>query len=125
MKPQITQINADEYKKLCVQPNAFSRNELEITEKILREKNLSVALHLSDTLQTSPIKKPEKHKGDKFTDYFLITLLESEAEMIVDIFTDLEAQNIENDGMTTPMASSYAEVADKWITYLSFIGMKE
>ncbi|MBA4123828.1 MAG: hypothetical protein H0X72_15390 [Acidobacteria bacterium] len=118
-------MNADEYKKLCNQPNVFSRSHLEITEKTLREKNLSVALHLSETLQTSPITKPAMHKGDKFADYFLITFSESDTEIIIDVFTDLEAENVENDGTTTPAASFYGGVVDKWTTYFSSLKSQE
>ncbi len=114
-------MNADEYKKLCIQSNAFSRSDLEFTEKILREKKLSVALRVFETLQTSPIIKPGKHKGDKFTDYFLVILTESEAEIITDIFTDLEVESVGNDGTSTPLANLYAEVAGKWMDYLTSI----
>lgn len=114
-------MDADEYKKLCNEPNVFSRRDLEIAEKALREKNISVALHLAEILQTSPITKPEKHKGDKFNDYFLVALPESDAEVIVDVFSDLEVDNVENDGTTTSLAGFYAGVADKWLNFLTSI----
>ncbi len=104
-------MNANEYKKLCNEPSVFSRSDLEITEKILREKNISVASHLAKILQTPPITKPEKHKGNKLTDYFFIALSESDAEIIIDVFTDLEVDNVENDGTITSLAGFYAGVA--------------
>lgn len=112
-------MTTDEYKQLCNQPNAFSRKDLEITEKVLINKNGSVALHLSKILQASPITKPEKHQGDKFTDYFLISLSESDVETIIDVFTDLEAESLDNNRMTTPSASFYGGIVDKWLRYLS------
>lgn len=114
-------MNSDEYKRLCNQPNAFSRRDLEITEKTLREKNHSVAQRLSEILQTLTIKKPENHKGNKSTDYFLISLSESDVDRIVDVFTDLEVENAETDGITTSLASFYGEIADKWMNYLATI----
>lgn len=114
-------MNADEYKKLCHQPNAFSRQDLQITERTLRDANPAIALRLAEILQKSPLPKPEKHKGDKFTDYFLITLSESDAELIVDVFTNLEAGNIETNGTTTPSASIYAGMADKWMSYMLYL----
>ncbi len=112
-------MKADEYKKLCNQPNAFSTHDLQFTERILRDENSVVALHLAEVLQKSPIPKPEKHKGDTFTDYFLIALPESDAEIIIDVFTDLEADAVEKDGTTTLSAGFYAEMADKWMNYLA------
>ncbi|HEY0658437.1 MAG TPA: hypothetical protein VGD05_08180 [Pyrinomonadaceae bacterium] len=114
-------MKADEYEKLCNEPNVFSRSDLEIAERILREKNLSVALHISKFLENSPITKSEKHKGDKFTDYFLVALSESDAEIIVDAFLDLEVDNVENDGTTTSLAGFYAGEADKWLNFLTSI----
>ncbi len=114
-------MTADEYKKLCNQPNVFSRSDLKFTERTLRAKNLSVALRISEFLENSPITKPKKHKGDKFTDYFLVVLPEPEAEIIIDAFTELEVENVEDDGTTTSLASFYAGMADKWMTYLSFL----
>src|SRR4028118_672766 len=103
-------MNADKYRKLCNQASAFSRRDLEITEKTLRERNHSVALQVSEILQNSPIAKPEKHRGEMLTDCFWVTLSESETELIIDVFIDLEAENIKNDGITTSLASLYAGV---------------
>jgi hypothetical protein len=97
-------VKADEYKKLCDRPNVFSRRDLETTGKILREKNHPVGLAFSEILQTSPLSKPEKHKGDKSTDYFLIDLEESDAAAIVDHLLEKEADSIEENGETTPLA---------------------
>ena len=113
-------MKADEYKNLCNQPNSFSHYDLQITERTLRDENSVLAMHLAVILQKSPISKPEKHKGDKFTDYYLIALPESNAELIVDVFTNLEASNVENIE-TTSSSSLYAVMADKWMKYLSSI----
>ncbi|HXG83556.1 MAG TPA: hypothetical protein VNI84_05950 [Pyrinomonadaceae bacterium] len=118
-------MNTDEYKKLCRQPNAFSRGELEITRRTLQEKNLHIALRLSDILLNFSITKPKKHIGDKFTDYFLIDLPEPEVEIIIDVFTDLEVQSVGDDGTTTPLANFYTEMVDKWTRYLSFVEIQE
>lgn len=112
-------MNADEYKRLCDQPNAFSRRDLEISEKLLREKDSSLALRLSEILQSSQITRPKKHEGGKWNDRFLINLPEQDAEMIVEVFTDVEVETINNDGNTTPLASFYGNVADKRMMYLS------
>lgn len=112
-------MNADEYRKLCNQPNVFSRYDLQITERTLRKENPVLALRLAGILQKSPIPKPEKHLGGKLTDYFFVVLPESDAELIVDTFTSLEAGKIELNGITTPSADFYAGMVDKWLRYLS------
>ena len=114
-------MKTNEYKQICKQPNAFSRHYFEVTEKVLSENNFPIALRLSEILQNPPITKPENHKGGEATDYFLVDLSESETDKIVDIFTELEVVSIGSNGATTPLATFYGEVADKWINYLSII----
>jgi hypothetical protein len=114
-------MRADEHKKLCNQPNAFSRHDLQITEKSLREANAVAASRLAELLRKLPVPKSEKHKGDVFSDYFLIALPESGAELIIDFFTNLEAGHLENDGTTTRAASFHAVTADEWRKYLSSV----
>jgi hypothetical protein len=112
-------MNADEYKKICSQPNAFPRSILESTQRTLMQEDSPVALKLSDVLQNSPITKPDNHKGNKFSEHFLITLSESEVEVIIDVFIDLEVANVGVDGKSTSLSNFYAGIADKWTNYLT------
>jgi hypothetical protein len=47
-----------------------------------------------------------------------VFLSESEVSLIIDVFTDLEVDNVETDG-TTPLVSFYGGIADKWTNYLA------
>lgn len=111
-------MDSDEYKKLCSQPNAFSRHGLEFAQRNLRENNLPISSRIFEILKKSPIPKPEEHKGDKFTDYFLLNLSRFEVEIIVDVFAVLEAMSIEN-SVETSLPTFYGEIVDKWMKYLS------
>jgi hypothetical protein len=118
-------MNTEEYKMACNQSNVFPRCLLEDTERELVSRHKPSAIRLQEILKTPPVQKPELHNADKGTDYFLVTLNESEAEQIVEYLVDAEADAVANNGETTPKASRIASLVDAWVNYIDFCDASE
>ena len=81
-----------------------SRQEFELAEGIKR------------ILQNNQIVKPLLH-ADPYsvsTAYYNVDLSSDDIDKIIDIFFELEASYVGEDGETTPTASFYASLVDKW-----------
>lgn len=102
------------YKQQSESKNAFSRNVLEETVRAIRPVNVGIADKIQSLLDSGPVQKPQKHKGGPETDFFMVELDQSEIEVIVEVFANLEVTNISPDGRTTSEASHYASLLDAW-----------
>jgi hypothetical protein len=81
-----------------------SRQEFELAENINR------------ILQNNQIVKPLLHADPYIssTGYYNVDLSSNDIDKIIDIFFELEASNVGQDGETTPTTSFYAALVDKW-----------
>ena len=111
-------MDTESYKKKCKLPEAFSRYELKQTlcalEKVKSDKKDLVL----EALQSKAIEKPDSHEGGQDTDYLLVNIKITDAEIIVEALGDLEVSSVSLEGYTTPLASQYASLLDRWLHYV-------
>ncbi len=105
------------YQEQCRLPSSFSRKELEDTLAALKQANSEVAGIVEKVLNAKPIEKPKKHVGANGSDYFNVRVSEREAEAIAEELGALEVQSVSAEGNTTPLASHYASLLDRWLRY--------
>ena len=106
------------YHEQCSSPASFSRKQLENTLEALQQAKSEKEELISAVLGSSPIEKPKQHIGGPETDYFEVSMSEFSAELIIEVLGTLEVQNVSPEGLTTPLASHYAGLLDRWIRYV-------
>jgi hypothetical protein len=110
-------MNAEEYKNLINKKDVLDYTTLNVTlEELISRQEIELAGAIKRILESNQIAKPQLHSkiDDISTSYHRVTLSYNDIEKIVDIFIELEAIHIGEDGETTPTASFYASLADKW-----------
>jgi hypothetical protein len=110
-------MNAEEYKSLINQPDVLDHTTLNITLKeLVSKQEFELAENLKRVLENNQIDKPYLHSKpyDTSSTYYKVDLYSDDIEKIIDIFFDLEAAHVSEDGETTPTASFYASLVDKW-----------
>lgn len=112
-------MNAEEYKSLINQKDVLDHTTLNVTLKELASRQeFDLAADVKRILQNNQIVKPLLH-ADPYnvsTTYYQVDLSSDNIEKIIDIFFELEAAHVGEDGETTPTASFYASLVDKWNT---------
>ena len=111
-------MDSAEYHKQCSSPASFRRKELEDTYEALKVAQSEKAKIIANALESSPIEKPRQHSGGQENDYFNVAVPELDAEAIIEVLGDLEAQSVSEEGHTTPLASHYASLLDRWLRYV-------
>ena len=109
--------DAKDYRKIISSKNTFSHFILAATLKEVRLINdKKLANQIERILSKNKIDKPRLHlsPNDPTTEYYKIDLKPDEIEKIVDLFLELEVQNIGQNGETTATCSFYASLADQW-----------
>ena len=112
-------MNAEEYKNLINEKNVLDHTTLDVTLKEMASRQeFELAGKLKSIMDNNKIPKPELHSKlyDYKTNYYKVDLSDDDVEKIIDIFFDLEASHVSEDGNTTPTASFYASLVDKWNT---------
>lgn len=112
-------MNAEEYKSLINQMDVLDHTTLNLTIKELASRQeFELAGNLKRVLENNQIAKPDLHSKpyDTSTSYYKVDLSSDDIEKIIDIFFDLEASHVGANGETTPTASFYASLVDKWNT---------
>jgi len=110
-------MNAEEYKSLVNQPDVLDNTTLNITLKeLVSRQDFELAESLKRVLENNKIDKPDLHSKlyDTSSTYYKVDLSSDDVEKIIDIFFDLDAAHVGEDGETTPTASFYASFVDKW-----------
>lgn len=110
-------MNAEEYKRLINQKDIIDHTTLSVTLKeILSRQEFELAGNLKHVFENNKIEKPELHSKpyDTSTIYYKIDIPSEDMEKIIDIFLDLETSHLDENGETTPTASFYASLVDKW-----------
>jgi len=106
------------YRKLCSSPEAFTRLELEHTLAALNRTDSAKKMLIEEALKAKAIEKPELHTGGKETDYIPVNICAEDADEIIEELGNLEAQAVSPEGHTTPLASHYAAILDRWLNYV-------
>jgi hypothetical protein len=110
-------MNAEEYKSLINQKNVLDHTTLNVTLKeLVSRQEFELAAGIKRILQNNQLVKPLLH-ADPYnvsTAYYNVDLSADEIDRIIDIFFELEAGYVGEDGETTPTASFYASLVDKW-----------
>lgn len=118
---QRKKVDTDRYHNLCNAPDSFSRSELEKTLLALENGGSTKAKLVYEALQSKPIEKPKLHKGGPETDYIKVNIGVEDAEKIIEELGTLEAGAVSLEGNTTPLASHYASLLDRWFNYVQSI----
>jgi len=106
------------YHEICNKPSSFSRQELEQTLTALEKAGSNKKVLVSGVLKSKPVEKPDLHQGGNEADYFLIQIAIKDAEEIAAELGTLEVQAVSTEGHTTPEATHYASLLDKWFNYV-------
>ena len=110
-------MNEEEYNSLINQKNVLDHTALNVTLKELVSRQESdLAADLRRIIEHNKIPKPTLHAKpyDTSATYYTIDLSAEDVEKIIDIFFDLEASHVDENGETTPTSSFYASLVDKW-----------
>lgn len=110
-------MNAEEYKKLIKERNVLNHTTLNVTLKELVSRQEEELIgKIRAILENGKIAKPDLHSSpyDHSTTYYTIDLNPDDIDRIISIFYELEESHMGEDGETTPTASFYASLADKW-----------
>jgi hypothetical protein len=110
-------MNVEEYKNLINQTDVLDHTTLNVTLKELTSRQeFELAAAVNRILQDNQIVKLLLH-SDPYrvsTTYYRVDLSSDDVDKIIDIFFELEATLVGEDGETTPTASFYTSLVDKW-----------
>ena len=110
-------MNTEEYGSLINKKDVLDHTTLNVTLKELASRQeFELAEGIKRILQNNQIVKPLLH-ADPYsvsTAYYNVDLSSDDIDKIIDIFFELEASYVGEDGETTPTASFYASLVDKW-----------
>ena len=110
-------MDSSEYKNIISNKNVLDNTTLNITLKELSAaKETKLVSEIERILSNNKIEKPIHHANpdDKSTDYFYVNLTSEQIETIIDLFLNLEAQYVSEDGTATPTCAFYASLVDRW-----------
>ena len=110
-------MNAEEYKSLINEKDVLDHTTLNVTLKeLVSRQEFELAAAIKRILGSNGIAKPDLHVKPygTSTTYYKVDLASNDIEKVIDIFFELEASHIGEEGETTPTASFYASLVDKW-----------
>ena len=109
-------MDANDYHLLRNGKNVLDFSTLKETEKCLLEAGHNqLAQTVSQLLLNNGIGKPVYHNAiDGPSDYYRVDLAEADIELIISMFFDMEVSALTTNFETTPAASHYASLLDKW-----------
>ncbi|HYO22511.1 MAG TPA: hypothetical protein VER36_08900 [Flavisolibacter sp.] len=115
-------MNAEEYKSLINRKDVLDYSTLNITLKeLVSTQEFELAGNLKRIIENNKIAKPDLHSKphNTSTTHYTVGLSSDDIEKIIDLFFDLEASHLDENGETTPTASFYASFVDRWneLTY--------
>ena len=84
--------------------------------ELAKTENIALVDKLLDILNNNKIAKPEKHnrEEDIETNHYNIDLSKNQLNDIIDLLIDLEVESLTIDGESTPLASHFTSLIDKW-----------
>ena len=107
----------EKYKNLTEQNNVVDYTTLNVTLKELSSKvQVNLTEKVKQIVSNNLIEKPSQHNRSsaQATSYYFVDLSRDEIEYIIEMYLELEASFLSESGDTTPTASFYASLADKW-----------
>ena len=110
-------MNADEYKSLIRAKDVLDHTTLKETlDELVSKQEFELAGAIKRILENNQIDKPVLHSKPQelSTAYYKVDLAAIDTEKIIGILFELEAAHVGEDGETTPAASLYASLVDKW-----------
>ena len=110
-------MNAEKYKNLINQKDVLDHTTLNVTLKeLIFKQKFELAENLKRILVNNKIAKPDQQSKpfDTSSTYYKIDLCSDDIEVIIDLFFDLEVSYVNERGNTTPTASFYASLINKW-----------
>ena len=110
-------MDANEYRLLKSEKNILDFATIKETERCLLEMgNEQLAQSITQLLSNSGIDKPVYHDktGEMQADYYRVDLPATDIEVIVSMFLDKEIGALTTNFETTPSASYYASLLDRW-----------
>jgi hypothetical protein len=110
-------MNANEYQLTKSSGQILDFATLKETERCLFEAGHSqLAQSVAQILVNNKIDKPVYHNKseEQYTSYYRVNLSAEDIEIIISMFGDKEASALTADFETTPLASFYASILDKW-----------
>ena len=110
-------MNAEEYKSLINEKDVLDHTTLNVTLKeLVSRQEFELVAAIKRILWSNGIAKPDLHfkPYGTSTTYYKVDLAPNDIENIIDIFFELEASHIGEEGETTPTASFYSCLVDKW-----------
>ena len=85
-------------------------------EELIKSENIKLSSEIERILNENKMFKPDLHNkpNDKETNHYKIDLRLNEIEQIIDMFGDLEAENLGVEYETTNASNLYGTMLDKW-----------
>jgi len=110
-------MNTEEYNSLINQKDVLDHTTLNVTLKeLVSKQEFELAANLKRIIENNKIDKPDLHSKpyDTSTTYYKVDLSSDDIEKVIDLFFELEASYVGENGETTPTASFYASLVNKW-----------
>ncbi|MCZ6855407.1 MAG: hypothetical protein O7G86_15960 [Gammaproteobacteria bacterium] len=107
------------YKRLCDQPNYWSRWMLEQTLELLDDAEVSEAIE--SAMDREPLAKPADHRGGCSTDMFELALTLAEANRVSELVNEAIAGGKTTAGTKNRGFGGFCEAWDEYGRYLSEI----
>ena len=85
-------------------------------EELIKSENIKLSSEIERILNENKMFKPDLHNklNDKETNHYKIDLRLNEIEQIIDMFGDLEVENLGLEYETTNASNLYGTMLDKW-----------
>ncbi len=114
-------MNEQEYKARINEQNMLGYSTLHITLiELAAKKEDRLITAIQRILQHNVVPKPEHLPEDHATNFFQVDLPPQDIQAIRDMFLDLEAAYVDENGTATPTAAFYASLVEKWESLLDF-----
>lgn len=85
-------------------------------KEVAFKKDAALQASLERILSHNKVDLPaEPGNTAKGANYYTVDLSPDQVEQILDILFELEAGNVDEDGIATPTGSFYATLVDKWM----------
>ncbi len=108
------------YKRLCDEPNYWSRWMLEQTLELLDEAEVSAVIRWA--MDQEPLAKPADHSGGRGTDMFELTLTLAEANKVSELVNEAIAGGRTTTGTENRGLGGFREAWDEYGRLLADIG---
>ena len=110
-------MDANEYQLLRSGKHILDFATLKETQRCLLETgHVRLAQDITQLFVNNGIDRPNYHNGigKQYADYYRVDLPAADIELIVSMFLDEEVNALTANFETTPAASFYASLLDKW-----------